>query len=67
MNRAFEGDPMMSELHEIRERHYRQAKFASVIERNDRRVNRLVKFLSSYGYTLIPTKRGTRKLVRSPR
>ena len=50
---------MMSELHAIREKHYQKTKTAPATERN-----RLVRFLSSYGYRLVPTKRGTRKLVR---
>ena len=60
MKREFTNDSMMSELHAIREKHYQQTKPAPATERN-----RLTRFLSSYGYTLIPTKRGTRKLVRS--
>jgi len=60
MKRAFVDDPMMSELHDIREKHDQQTKSAPATERN-----RLVSFLSSYGYTLVPTKRGTRKLIRS--
>ncbi len=56
---------MMSELHAIREKHYQQTKFTPATKRNHRRNNRLVSFLSSYGYALVPTKRGTRKLVRS--
>lgn len=50
---------MMSELHAIRQKHYQQTKSAPAPERN-----RLVNFLSSYGYALVPTKRGTHKLVR---
>ena len=60
MKRQFADDPMMSELHAIREKHYQKTKAAPATERN-----RLVSFLSSYGYRLIPTKRGTHKLVRS--
>ncbi len=60
MKREFANDPMMSELHDIREKHYQKTKAAPATERN-----RLVSFLSSYGYTLVPTKRGTRKLIRS--
>ena len=60
MNRAFAHDPMMSELHDIRETHYQQIKRAPATERN-----RLASFLSSYGYQLVPTKRGTRKLVKN--
>ena len=59
MKRQFANDPMMSELHDIREKHYQKTKRAPATERN-----RLTRFLSSHGYTLIPTKRGTRKLVR---
>ena len=60
MNREFAHDPMMSELHDIREKHCQQTKRAPATERN-----RLASFLSSYGYQLVPTKRGTRKLIRS--
>ncbi len=56
---------MMSELHAIREKHYQQTKSAPRTKHNHRRGNRLISFLSSYGYALIPTKRGTRELVRS--
>ena len=65
MKKQFADDSMMSELHAIREKHYRQTKSAPRTKHNGRRGNRLVSFLSSYGYTLVPTKRGTRKLVRS--
>jgi len=65
MKRQFADDPMMSELHAIREKHYQQTKAAPITKRNHRKGNRLVSFLSSYGYALVPTKRGTRKLVRS--
>ena len=64
MKRQFADDPMMSELHTIREKHDQQTKSALATKRNYRRDNRLASFLSSYGYTLVPTKRGTRKLVR---
>lgn len=60
-----ENDPMMRELHAIRAKHYQQTKSAPATKRNHRRGNRLASFLSSYGYVLVPTKRGTRKLVRS--
>ena len=64
MKRQFANDSMMSELHAIREKHYQQTQSAPATKRNHRRGNRLVSFLSSYGYQLVPTKRGTRKLVR---
>ena len=65
MKRQFTDDPMMSELHAIREKHYQQTKSAPATKRNYRKGDRLISFLSFYGYTLVPTKRGTRKLVRS--
>ena len=65
MKRAFANDPMMSELHAIREKHYQQTKSAPATKRNHRKGNRLVSFLFSYGYRLIPTKRGTHRLVRT--
>ena len=65
MKRQFANDPMMSELHDIREKHYQQTKSAPATKRNHRNGNRLIRFLSSYGYQLVQTKRGTRKLVRS--
>ena len=65
MKRQFADDPMMSELHAIREKHDQQIESAPTTKRNHRRSNRLASFLSSYGYGLVPTKRGTRKLVRS--
>ena len=61
----FADDPMMSELHAIREKHYQKTKSARATKRNHRNGNRLINFLSSYGYQLVPTKRGTRKLVRN--
>ena len=64
VKRAFADDPMMNELHAIREKHYQQTKSAPATRRNHRNGNRLINFLSSYGYQLVPTKRGTRKLVR---
>ncbi len=67
MRREFVDDPMMSELHEIREKHYQEAKSSPARERNRRKENRIAQFLSSYGYQLVPTRRGTRKLVRSAR
>jgi hypothetical protein len=60
MKRAFADDPLMSELHAIREKHYQQTKATPATDRN-----RLASFLSSYGYRVVPTKWGTRKLVRS--
>ena len=66
MKREFADDPMMSELHDIREKHYQQTASTSATKRHHRKGNRLANFLSSYGYALVPTKRGTRKLVRSP-
>ena len=65
MKRQSADDPMMSELHAIREKHDQQTKSTPATTRNHRNGNRLISFLSSYGYTLVPTKRGTRKLVRS--
>ena len=65
IKRTFADDPMMSELHDIREKHYQATRSVPATKRNDRKGNRLVRFLSSYGYQLVPTKRGTRKLVRS--
>ena len=60
MSRAFANHPMMRELHAIREKHDQQTQSAPTTERNQ-----LTRFLSSHGYTLIPTKRGTRKLVQT--
>ena len=65
MKRRFVDDPMMNELHAIREKHYQQSKAAPATKRNHRNGNQLASFLSSYGYQLVPTKRGTHKLVRS--
>ena len=65
MKREFAHDSMMSELHDIREKHYQATRSAPSTKRNDHKGNRLVSFLSSYGYALVPTTRGTRKLVRS--
>lgn len=67
MKREFANDSMMSELHAIREQHDQQTKSAPATKRNRRKGNRLVNFLSSYGYALIPTKRGTRKLIKTKR
>ena len=65
IERTFADDPLMSELHAIKEKHDQQTTSASATTRNHRRINRLANFLSSYGYQLVPTKRATRKLVRS--
>ena len=64
MKRQFASDPMMSELHAIREKHYQQTTSALATKRNGKG-NQPLSFLSSDGYALVPTKWGTRKLVRS--
>ena len=64
MKRQCADDAMMNELHAIREKHDQQTKSAPATKRNHRNGNRLVSLLSSYGYALVPTTRGTRKLVR---
>lgn len=64
MKRQFANDLMMTELHAIREKYYQQTKSAPAKKDNGRKGNQLGSFLSSYGYALVPTKRGTRKLVR---
>ena len=65
MKREFSNEPTMNELHSIREKHYQQTKAAPMTKRNHRKGNRLASFPSSCGYTLVPTKRGTRTLIRS--
>jgi len=60
--REFADDPMMRELHTIREKHSQEAKSTPATEHN-----RLVSFLSSSGYRLVSTKRGTRKLIKTKR
>lgn len=65
MKKIFTDDPMMSELHAIREEHYLKSKALPLSERSRRMGEKENTFLFSYGYKLVPTKRGTRKLVKA--
>lgn len=65
MKREFADDPMMGELHDIRAKHDQEATSSPATAQPRRRARRIAKLLSAYGYQLVPTKRGTRRLVSS--
>jgi hypothetical protein len=60
----FADDPMMKELHEIREKHYLQTKNLSVKERTRQINQEAEKILLSYGYKMILADRGAYKLLK---
>lgn len=57
-------DPMMDEIHKVRERHYNEGKKLSLVKRLQALEDKSREFLSSYGYKLIPTDHGTQRLVK---
>ena len=64
MKEEFAGDPMMQEIHKIREDHYMEGKDLALKERLRRLEANARKFISDYGYKLVPTDHGTHKIVR---
>ncbi len=64
MKEEFKNDPMMKELHEIREKHVLEAKNLSAKERSQRVNDEAAKILLSYGYKLVPAERGTVKIAK---
>lgn len=65
MVEEFKDDPMMRELHQIRAEHSRQAKSIRGRHRGRELEEKAEAFVASYGYALVPTKRGTHKLVKA--
>lgn len=65
MKDEFSDDPMMQEIHKIREEHYTEGKGLSPKERLQHLEERAKAFITSYGYKLIPTDHGTHKLVKA--
>ena len=63
MIEEFRNDPMMKELHQIRAKHSQESKVAR--GRRDLALEESAeKFVASYGYRLVRTKQGTRRLVK---
>jgi hypothetical protein len=65
MAEEFKNDPMMEELHQIRAEHSREAKNTRGRRRSRDLEEKAEAFVASYGYKLVPTKRGTNKLVKA--
>ena len=65
MAEEFKNDPMMKELHQIRAEHSREVKSARGKRRGRELEQQAETFVASYGYKLVPTKRGTHKLVKA--
>ena len=55
---------MMAEIHRIREQHYLRTKTASCEIKNRSIINGANRFLSSYGFQLISTGEGSKRLVK---
>ncbi len=64
MNKEFENDPMMRELHRIREEEYKVTKDLSFQERERRRMWNIKEGLKGTGYKLIALKEGRFKVVK---
>ena len=65
MSEEFKNDPMMKELHEIRAERSRGAKSARGRRRGRELEEKAEAFIASYGYKLVPMKRGTNRLVKA--
>ena len=65
MAEEFKNDPMMRELHQIRAEHSREVKNARGRRRGQELEKKAEEFVASYGYKLVPTKQGTRKLIKA--
>ena len=65
MAEEFRNDPMMRELHEIRAKHSTKGKAVRDKGRGKRLEKEAEKFVALYGYKLVPTRRGTHKLVKA--
>ena len=65
MAEEFKNDPMMKELHRIRAEHSRKAKNVRDRRRGLELEEKAEAFVASYGYKLVPTKRGTHRLVKA--
>ena len=61
----FKNDPMMKELHQIRAKHSREATAVRSSQRCRELEEKAEEFVASYGYKLVPTKRGTNRLVKA--
>ncbi|MCJ7577059.1 MAG: hypothetical protein MUO91_01260 [candidate division Zixibacteria bacterium] len=62
--KEFPNDSMLRELHEIRERHYEENKHLTPKERAKKINREAERFLKNQGYKLVPTKKGTFKMVK---
>ncbi len=65
MAEEFKNDPMMKELHQIRAEHSREVKSVQGRRRGRELEEKAEAFVASYGYKLVPTKRGTNRLVKA--
>ena len=65
MAEEFKNDPMMKELHQIRAKHSREAPAVWGKRRGLELEEKAEAFVASYGYMLVPTKRGTNRLVKA--
>ena len=65
MAEEFRNDSTMKELHQIRAKHSREAKDFRGRQRDRELDEKAEEFVASYGYKLVPTKRGTNKLVKA--
>jgi len=64
MKDEFADDPMMKELHLIREKHYEETKNLSFKEKTSRMTKEVTKFLSSLGYAFTPSPDGFDRLTK---
>lgn len=65
MAEEFKNDPMMKELHQIRAEHSREVRSIRGRRRGRELEEKAEAFVASYGYKLVPTKRGTNRLVKA--
>ena len=65
MAEEFKNDPMMKELHQIRAEHSREVKNTRGRRRGRELEEKAEAFIASYGYKLVPMKRGTNRLVKA--
>ena len=61
---SYKEPVFMKELHEIREKHYEETKSLTKEERVARVRQEAAEFLREFNYKLVPTRRGTFKIVK---
>ena len=65
MAEELKNDPIMRELHQIRAEHSRETKKVRGRRRGLDLEKKAAAFVASCGYKLVPTKRGTNRLVKA--